>query len=192
MQVYPELNSCKCTCTMHSIYRSIPPKVNKWLPNSYTVTVQALVFDYTDRFRMILSKLLPCLLLAIELSAAVTNINSTDLHLIVGLPLQQDTGATSASWEKGWQILPSAQIAVESINDRPDILPGHKLQTVVVDTGNCGAQNFNLILQFVNHSYHQDVTFIGAVGILCPTELQIIFLTSLAALKYLQLYQNLT
>ena len=105
-------------------------------------------------------------------STGLARVHATDLHLIVGLPLQLDMGATSASWERGWQILPGAQIAVESINDRPDILPGHRLHITAVDIGSCKAQNNDFLLQIINATYYQNnvSTFIGAVGIFCPTE----------------------
>ena len=100
-----------------------------------------------------------------------------ELHLIVGLPLEQDLDTeAAASWERGREILPGAQIAVDSINDEPDILPGHKINITVVDVGRCGVQNYyyNFLLRYINLSYQQNNNFIGAVGIFCPTAVQII------------------
>lgn len=92
-----------------------------------------------------------------------------DLHLIVGLPLEQDR-EPAASWERGKEILTGAQIAVDNINNRSDILPGYKLHTVVI---NIGVENDNFLLQVINLTYYQNyTTFIGAVGIFCPPEVQ--------------------
>ena len=65
---------------------------------------------------------------------------------------------------------------METINSRPDILPEQTLHTVVIDIGRCGKQNTDqkFLLEFVNLTFHQHLNIIGAVGIFCPTEVQII------------------
>ena len=107
----------------------------------------------------------------------LVNANSrvSDAYLIVGLPLQCRDEPVSTVWERGEELLPGAQIAVETINSRPDILPELTLHTVVIDIGRCGQQNNqNFLLEFVNLTFHQHLNIIGAVGIFCPTEVQII------------------
>ena len=91
----------------------------------------------------------------------------TDIHLIVALPLQHG-GAPTASWERGQEILPGAQTAINTINNRSDILPEHKLQVTEVDIGKCGKRNFNFFLQFINFTFSLDINFLGIVGVFCP------------------------
>ena len=123
------------------------------------------------------SKSIIILLLAcIGINYQLGNANSTDAYLIVGLPLQCRDESVAIVWERGEEILPGAQIAVKNINSRPDVLPGKTLHTVVVDIGRCGQHqnNQNFLLEFVNLTFHQHLNIIGAVGIFCPTEVQII------------------
>ena len=117
-------------------------------------------------------------MLIIIIISSQVNVYSTipsDFHLIVGLPLTNNhSDPATASWERGKEILPGAQIAVESINNRGDIFPQHKLHIIVVNIGRCGDQNYNFLLQYVNATYHQKINFIGAVGIFCPTEISVV------------------
>ncbi len=114
------------------------------------------------------------LLACIGINYRLGNANSEDAYLIVGLPLQC-ADESVAVWERGKEILPGAQIVVKNINSRSDILPEQTLHTVVVDIGKCGQQNNrNFLLEFVNLTFHQRLNVIGAVGIFCPTEVQII------------------
>ena len=61
-------------------------------------------------------------------------------YLIFGLPLQSYSKDECAAVirERGKEILPGVQIAVENINNRTDIWPGHTLHIVEVDVGKCG------------------------------------------------------
>ena len=121
------------------------------------------------------SKFVALSLLVVLLSCQpiACSITTSDLHLLIGLPLEGGS-ETGASWERGSEILPGVHGAVESINKRRDVLPGYKLQTSNVDVGRCGTENYNFILQYVNATYHQDINFIGVVGIFCPYEVAII------------------
>lgn len=114
------------------------------------------------------------LLAGIGINYRLANANSRDAYLIVGLPLQCKDESAAVIWERGEEISAGAQIAMEDINSRPDILPEHTLRIVEIDIGECGQQNnYNLLLEFVNTTFHQHLNVIGAVGIFCPTEVQI-------------------
>ena len=93
---------------------------------------------------------------------------------MVGISLQHTDSELAASWERGREILRGAEIAIDSINWSPDILSGHTLHTIEVDIGKCNQQNYNFLLQFVNITFHHEVSIIGAVGIFCPIEMLII------------------
>ena len=99
----------------------------------------------------------------------------SDLHLIVALPLEDYDSETSTTWERGRDILSGAEAAVETINRREDIFPEQSLYIVTVNIGRCGNQNYNLLLHFINITNHRDMHLIGAVGIFCPTAMQVIF-----------------
>lgn len=92
------------------------------------------------------------------------------LKLIVALPIHHGSELT-ASWERGLEILPGAQIAADSINNSSAEC---QLQLIEVNTGQCGvANNFNLLEQFVQliNLSHEHV---GAVGLFCNTEFQLL------------------
>ena len=88
----------------------------------------------------------------------------SDVYLMVGLPLQHTDRELAASWERGREILPGAQIAVNSINRNPDILPDHILQLIEVDIGRCDQQNHNFLIEFVNITFHHDLTSLEQLG----------------------------
>ena len=53
-------------------------------------------------------------------------------------------------------------------------MPEYTLHIVEIDIGKCGQQNnHNLLFEFVNSTFHQHLNVIGAVGLFCPTEVQI-------------------
>ena len=123
----------------------------------------------------IITLVLACTVINImSLFANVYLKQKSDLYLIVGLSFQHTDSELAASWERGREILPGAQFAVESINRSPDIFPGHTLRTIEVNIGRCDQQTHNFLLQFINFTFHQEFDIIGAVGIFCPTEVQII------------------
>ena len=124
---------------------------------------------------VLFSKFMMLLLACIAIHYQLAHANSEkDAYLIVGLPLEHKSEPV-AIWERGEEILLGAQIAVKNINSRPDVLSGQTLHVVEVDIGKCDQQNnHNFLLQFVNFTFLQDINLIGAVGIFCPTEVQII------------------
>ena len=129
----------------------------------------------SDHIAMGKSIIIISLLACIGINCQLGNANSRDAYLIVGLPFQCRDDSVAIIWERGEEILPGAEIAVKNINRRPDLLPDETLHIVVVDIGGCGQQNNqNFLLEFVNLTFHQHLNIIGAIGIFCPTEVQII------------------
>ena len=65
--------------------------------------------------------------------------NTTTLRLLVMLNLRthQEDSAWTPRWNRGLELLPAAQLAVERINQDPTILPGYNLELTELDTGNC-------------------------------------------------------
>ena len=108
----------------------------------------------------------------------ITSITSTEvsalsdeitLHLLIALPLQHDS-ESSASWERGKEILSGAEI-----NNYSDILTqDSKLQVTKVDTRNCSDNNFNYLVQLINSTTNQNISLLGIVGMFCPFRVQIL------------------
>ena len=61
--------------------------------------------------------------------------NESILQLLVILNVQG--GSEVPRWDRGLDILPAAQLAVDKINGDPNILPGYQLELLQVDTGTC-------------------------------------------------------
>lgn len=81
----------------------------------------------------------------------------------------------SLSWERGLEILPGAQIAVEHINQQKDVLPEHKLELKVINSITCKNElNQDLLLSFINFTYYHDVNTTGIIGSLCSNSDQLI------------------
>ena len=124
---------------------------------------------------MISSNYFCCLVIVLITSITSTEVSAlseeTTLHLLVALPLQHDS-ESSASWERGREILSGAQIA---INNNPDILTQDiKLHVTKVDTRKCSDDNFNYLVQLINTTTNQKVSLLGIVGIFCPFRVQIL------------------
>ena len=98
--------------------------------------------------------------------------NTTTLRLLVMLNLRthQEDSAWTPRWNRGLELLPAAQLAVERINQDPTILPGYNLELTELDTGTCdqGYPSYALF-QFVNEITQEEQTLVGVVGAFCTT-----------------------
>ena len=69
-----------------------------------------------------------------------------------------------------WEILSAAEMAVDKINRRDDILPGYRLELIPVNTETC---NQSLVteapLSFVRQVTGGDLSIVGVVGLVCST-----------------------
>ena len=74
-----------------------------------------------------------------------------------------------------WEILSAAEMAVDKINRRDDILPGYRLELIPVNTETC---NQSLVTEapvnFVRHVTGGDLSIVGVVGLVCSTVTQTI------------------
>ena len=98
--------------------------------------------------------------------------NTTTLRLLVMLNLRTHQGdrAWTPRWNRGLELLPAAQLAVERINQDPTILPGYNLELTELDTGTCD-QGYpsDALFQFVNEITQEEQTLVGVVGAFCTT-----------------------
>ena len=106
------------------------------------------------------------LLIKVPTNSIATSCES-EVRLLIALPFH-DGQSPSASWERGREILPGAEIAIENIN-RPSECNLLQL-TEVVYGGQCGSavDNFNFIEKFFTHlTLLMNNETLVAVGILC-------------------------
>lgn len=113
---------------------------------------------------------------------ANTTSTSLKLQLLVMLPLDpliddhdstmdthHDDSEKIQKWDRGLEMLPGAQIAVEAINKDPCLLPGYELELVRISVDLCLPMevftNINALTLFANGSL-EDST-IGILGLFC-------------------------
>ena len=121
--------------------------------------------------------LFSCAILHITVhQAATAGSRRSVLQLLLVLNLQQGPMEEWVpSWDKGFEILPAAHLAVDRINSDPNILPGYHLELLKVATGPC-TPNFHIeaLLNFVRHTSRQDQHIVGVVGLFCTSVTQLI------------------
>ena len=102
-----------------------------------------------------------------------TDVANLKLQILVMLPLnpQNDSAQTEMTqkWDRGLEMLPGAQLAVEAVNKDPQLLPGYDLELVEISTDPCipleVLTNINAFIPFANGSL-EDST-IGILGLFC-------------------------
>lgn len=96
-----------------------------------------------------------------------------DLNVLLLLPFQFDASAPEQpSYTDGPIIRPGADLAVEEINDRRDLLDGYTLNITVANSA-CNLAD-ETILDFVRTYFHSDLSFVGSVGPACSDAAEII------------------
>ena len=96
------------------------------------------------------------------------------LRLFIALPLDQ-LNKTSVDqdiiriWDRGDEILPGAQLAVEDINRNPNLLPGYELELVDISVDLCIPQavqsSLNAFIPFASGQLESNV--VGMLGLFC-------------------------
>ena len=98
------------------------------------------------------------------------------LSLLTLVPLAEPAGLSSGPhYHGGQELISAAQLAVEKINMRNDILPGYRLELVPANAETC---NQSLVTEapvnFVRHVTNGDLNIVGVVGLVCSTVTQAI------------------
>ena len=119
----------------------------------------------------------------------------TKLRLLIVLPLNQLNNThfpverDIQTWDHGDEMFPGAQLAVEDINNSPDLLPGYELELVGVSVDPCVPlevhSNLNAFLPFSNGNLENN--FVGMLGLFCGRLLSI--LSPLAGRDHFGLFQ---
>jgi len=78
-------------------------------------------------------------------------------------------------WDRGSEILPAAQLAVERINEDLNFLSEYHLELVPVDTGTC-THDFNgeALINFLQRITQEEQHIVGVVGLFCSSVTQLI------------------
>ena len=98
------------------------------------------------------------------------------LSVLTLVPLAEPAGLSSGPpYHGGEALISAAQLAVEKINMRNDILPGYRLELVPANAETC---NQSLVTEapvnFVRHVTSGDLNTVGVVGLVCSTVTQAI------------------
>ncbi len=121
------------------------------------------------------------------------------VELLVMLPLSSSSSSSGlqhhapAEWDRGWAILPAAELAVEEINADPSLLPDCTLKLSVVDIEACVADQFatniHALVPFANISAQPERNVLGIVGgPFCP-QLLVSLVSPLASTRSSRLFQ---
>ena len=121
------------------------------------------MFDTELKVFILLAMIVP----AMQMAAKASNMS---VSLLIALPLHPTSGL-KLGWERGLEILPGALQAVDDINNDSIILPGHTLKLTVVDNGR---NQFEIVQQFFNATFHQHIDIVGVSGILHPKTIPIL------------------
>ena len=98
--------------------------------------------------------------------------NTTTLRLLVMLNLgtRQEDRVWTPRWDRGLELLPAAQLAVDRINQDPTILHGYHLDLTEMDTGGCDhGYPSDALFEFVNKMTRKEQHIVGVVGAFCTT-----------------------
>ena len=106
-------------------------------------------------------------------SGAPADTPNATLHLLTLVPLAETAGPSyQPPCHRGEELISAAQLAVDKINMRDDILPDYKLELVPANTETC---NQSLVTEalgnFVRH-VTGDLNIVGVVGLVCSTVTQ--------------------
>ena len=111
-----------------------------------------------------------------SLDFASAQVEIPTLSVLTLVPLAEPAGLSSGPpYHGGQELISAAQLAVEKINMRNDILPGYRLELVPANAETC---NQSLVTEapvnFVRHVTSGDLNIVGVVGLVCSTVTQAI------------------
>ena len=108
------------------------------------------------------------------------------LHLLALVPLGETAGLSPS--DRGEELIAAAEMAVDMINMRNDILPGNRLELVPANAELC---NESFVAEapgnFVKHVTSGELNIVGVVGLVCSTVTQAV--SSLAGRPGIDLLQ---
>ena len=84
-------------------------------------------------------------------------------------PVSANESAALGIWDKAFELIPASHLAAEQINNRSDILPGHELKLINIDSEACG---INVVSKGITNVYRALVNpsqtcIVGVIGLFC-------------------------
>ena len=98
--------------------------------------------------------------------------NTKELHFLALLPFEIPGDTVQPSYHDGPIILPAAQLAVQEINSREDLLAGYTVNLTVANSA-CNLQGETLI-NFVREVFNSGPSFVGVVGPACSDAAELV------------------
>ena len=112
--------------------------------------------------------LVPLLRLFLLADVLRVNASETTLYLLNVVPYPDDR--PFAGWDRGFELIPAGDLAIEQINNRSDILPGYRLELVDIESEACGISTTNTsYVNFYRHLVQINSLVVGVVGLFCST-----------------------
>ena len=91
------------------------------------------------------------------------------LYLLNVEPYPVNDESVTGIWDRAFELLPAGRLAAEQINNRSDVLPGHKLELIDIDSEACGINTvskgtINVYRELVNPD---QTCIVGVIGLFC-------------------------
>ena len=114
------------------------------------------------------SVLVHLLFLFLVADALRVSTSETTLYLLNVLPYPDDR--PFAGWDRGFELIPAGNLAIEQINNRSDLLPGYRLELFDIESEACGVSIINAgYVNFYRHLVQPNSLVVGVVGLFCST-----------------------
>ena len=97
-------------------------------------------------------------------------------HTIIAVLELEHTDLPTLSWERGLEILPGAQVAIEHINHYNNNISQHQFELEVINSRKCSAENYNgdLVIDFLNLTRHLTSNQFALIGLFCSNAEQLL------------------
>ena len=91
----------------------------------------------------------------------------TDIYLLNILPYPD---SRPSGWDRGFELIPAGQLAVEQINNRSDIFPDYRLNLINIGSEPCGIRLItDGLVNFFRPFVDPDVLSVGVIGLFCSS-----------------------
>lgn len=111
--------------------------------------------------------LVSLVLVALVSPSTLQIVKANNISLLISLSLHHVGSVPSTAWERGFEILPGALVAMDDINQNCSILPGHNLHVTFVDRGRHDSEVLEKFVDLAYHDTHKN--FAGISGLLSST-----------------------
>ena len=115
------------------------------------------------------SVLVPLLRLFLLADVLRVSASETTLYLLNVVPYPDER--PFAGWDRGFELIPAGDLAIEQINNKSDLLPGYRLELVDIESEACGISTiYNTgYVNLYRHLVQPNSLVVGVVGLFCST-----------------------